>query len=95
MTTWAGRAALALLALAGAGAAEGAGRGATGPTEAVDAEMLRDLDLLDSPDHARDREVARRMRFLERLRMLEIQGAEETAARPAPAPPSEPAKAPR
>jgi hypothetical protein len=57
----------------------------------VDAEMLRDLDLLESPDHARDREVARRMRFPERLRMLKIQRAEETAARPAP----EPAKAPR
>ncbi|MEX2221698.1 MAG: hypothetical protein WEG40_07865 [Candidatus Rokuibacteriota bacterium] len=47
--------------------------------------MLRDLDLLESPDYARDREVARRMGFLERLRMLERQREQESAAAPTPA----------
>ena len=59
--------------------------GRAGAPEAVDAEMLRDLDLLSSPDYARDREVARRMGFFERLRMLESQGAQEAASGPGPA----------
>jgi hypothetical protein len=42
--------------------------------------MLRDLDLLTSPDYARDREVTRRMGLLERLRMLENQAADDAAA---------------
>ena len=53
--------------------------------------MLRDLELLSSPDYARDREVARRMGFFERLRMLESQRAQEAASGPesasSPAPP--------
>jgi hypothetical protein len=51
--------------------------------------MLRDLDLLSSPDYARDREVARRMGFFERLRMLENQRAQDaaTGTEPASAPP--------
>ena len=79
---------LAVLALAGASEAGAAERGAPGPRggapEAVDAEMLRDLDLLSSPDYARDREVARRMGFFERLRMLESQHAQEAANGPGP-----------
>ena len=39
--------------------------------EPVDAEMLRDLEVLNSPDYSRDRELARRVPLLERLRMLE------------------------
>ena len=79
---------LAVLALAGASGAGAAERGVPGPRagapEAVDAEMLRDLDLLSSPDYARDREVARRMGFFERLRMLESQHAQEAANGPGP-----------
>ncbi len=92
MNGWLGRAGLALLALAGATAAGAAERGAApkpaAAPEAVEAEMLRDLDLLASPDHARDREVARRMGLFERLRMLESQRAQEAAGSPArdPAP---------
>ena len=75
---------LAVLALAGVSEAGAAERGAPGPRagapEAVDAEMLRDLDLLTSPDYVRDREVARRMGLLERLRMLETQAADDAAA---------------
>lgn len=82
MPAWIGWAGLALLAFSGAvgaGAAEPAATPkATG--DAVDAEMLRDLDLLTSPDYARDREVTRRMGLLERLRMLENQAADDAAA---------------
>jgi hypothetical protein len=105
-------ASLALLALTGATVATAAERGApprrAGATEAVDAEMLRDLDLLSSPDYGRDREVARRMGFFERMRLLDFQRAQEAsnapmdggvpasapAARPAPAPPPAPTPMP-
>ncbi len=93
MTPWIWPVGLAALALAGvseAGAAEPAGR--AGTPETVDAEMLRDLDLLSSPDYARDRDVARRMGLFERLRMLEIQRAQDAASGPesasSPAPPA-------
>ena len=39
--------------------------------EEIDAELLRDLELLSSPDYARDREIAKRLSFLERLRALQ------------------------
>ena len=91
MTPWIWPVGLAALALVGASEAAAAERGGrAGAPEAVDAEMLRDLDLLSSPDYARDREVARRMGLFERLRMLEIQraqdaaGATESASSPAP-----------
>ena len=101
MSAWRWPAGLLVMALAGttidAGAAEpGATTKRTGPPEAVDAEMLRDLDLLSSPDYSRDREVARRMGFLERLRMLESQPAADGAASPetggGPAPAPAPAR---
>ncbi|HEU4438938.1 MAG TPA: hypothetical protein VFT36_06790 [Methylomirabilota bacterium] len=61
--------------------------------------MLRDLDLLVSPDYARDREVARRMGLLERLRLLESPTASEAAtsapARPEAGRTTAPAKEPR
>jgi len=90
VSAWRWPAGLLVMALAGttieAGAAEpGATTKRAGPPEAVDAEMLRDLDLLTSPDYARDREVARRMGLLERLRMLEGERAPD-AAGPAPGP---------
>ena len=98
MTSWIWPVGLAALALAGVSEASAAERSApgsrAGTTEAVDAEMLRDLDLLSSPDYARDREVARRMGFFERLRMLENQRAQEaasgaeSASSPPPPPPA-------
>ena len=96
MTPWFWPVGLAALALAGVSEASAAERGGpggrAGAPEAVDAEMLRDLDLLSSPDYARDREVARRMGFFERLRMLENQRAQEAAGGPesvsAPPPPT-------
>ncbi len=79
-----GALALALLTAApslaaDAGSSRSAPRGAPAgpegaPTEtgaAVEAELLRDLDVLTSPDYRRDRELARRMPLLEQLRMLE------------------------
>jgi hypothetical protein len=76
---------LVLLALCGArevGAAEPAASPPLG--HAVDAEMLRDLDVLSSPDYARDHEVARRMGLFEGLRLLESPAADDAAAsRPA------------
>jgi len=37
----------------------------------LDAEMLRDLDVVGSPTYARDRELARKLPLVERMRMLE------------------------
>ncbi|HKW90802.1 MAG TPA: hypothetical protein VJX92_02815 [Methylomirabilota bacterium] len=88
MRVWLWPAGVALLALAGATAARAEGGPAprrTAAPEAVDAEMLKDLDLLSSPDYARDREVARRMGFFERLRMLEAEPGQGGANAP-PAP---------
>ena len=88
MRPWLWPAGLLVMTLAGTIEVGAADRGATtkraGAPEAVDAEMLRDLDLLSSPDYARDREVARRMGFFERLRMLESQHAQEAANGPGP-----------
>ena len=62
--------------------------------EEIDAEMLRDLELLSSPDHARDREIARRMNFLERMRLLQALPRPDNQLQPAgTAPPTGPAKA--
>jgi hypothetical protein len=86
---WRWPAGLLVMALAGTIEVGAGERSATtrraGAPEAVDAEMLRDLDLLSSPDYARDREVARRMGLLERMRMLEVERAQD-AAGPAPGP---------
>ena len=98
MTAWTSAAGLLLLALfsaaeAGAGGPAAVPKPTGGP---VDAEMLRDLDLLTSPDYVRDREVARRMGLFERLRMLEHQSADDAATsgamRPDPARTTSPAK---
>jgi hypothetical protein len=96
VTTWTSPAGLLLLALFSAAEA-GAAEPAAAPTGGrVDAEMLRDLDLLTNPDYVRDREVARRMGLFERLRMLENQSADDAATsgatRPDPARPTSPAK---
>ena len=40
-------------------------------SDGVDAELLRDLEVLNNPDYARDREIAKRMSLYDRLRALE------------------------
>ena len=57
----------------------------------IDAEVLRDLDVLDNPNYARDREVAKRLSFYERMRMLDRWLSNRPAPDGAPAP-AEPAK---
>jgi hypothetical protein len=52
--------------------------------------MLRDLDVLSSPDYARDREVTRRMGLFERLRLLEQQAADDAAVTAPPTRPDAP-----
>jgi hypothetical protein len=71
------------------GAGERPAAAADGPPagEPVDAELLRDLDILMSPDYARDRNVARRLRLIEQMRMLETQRMLEGPATSAPAAP--------
>lgn len=66
-------AALVSLAPGGAETAEAPRTGAATPTrvEEVDAELLRDLDVLNNANYARDREIAKRMSFFERMRMLQ------------------------
>jgi hypothetical protein len=91
-------AALLSLAPAAARAAEPAGgqagqAGQTGQAkrEEIDAEVLRDLEVLNNPDYARDREIAKRLSFYERMRMLD----RWMSNRPAPegaTPPAAPAK---
>ena len=58
---------------------------------AIDAEVLRDLDVLDNPNYARDREIAKRLTFYERMRMLDRWLSNRPAPDGAPAP-AEPAK---
>jgi hypothetical protein len=65
------------------------GRAATELADAIDAELLRDLDLLASPDYRRDRELTRRMPLLEQLQMLETlrgNGPPQATQAGAPAP---------
>jgi len=38
----------------------------------IDAEMLRDLDVLNNPNYAQDREIAKRLSLFERMRMLDL-----------------------
>jgi predicted secreted protein len=52
----------------------------------LDAEMLRDLDVVGSSSYARDREVGRKLRLLERMRMLEGLRQMEAEAPPSPPP---------
>jgi hypothetical protein len=83
--------AAALLAAFPAGAADPspASRSAPPPAPPVDAELLRDLDVLSDPEP--DRQAARRLGLLERLRLLETQRMLETqSARSGPASPGRP-----
>lgn len=60
--------ACALVGFAGAGTRAWA---AETKDEVVDAEMLKDLDLLSEVEVAKDRELLQRLRFWERVRLLE------------------------
>ena len=40
-------------------------------SDEIDAEMLRDLEVLNNPNYARDREIAKRLSFFERMRVLD------------------------
>ncbi len=80
---WLSPVALLSLAPAAVGAAE-APRAAAAQTkgEEIDADMLRDLDLLNNANYARDREIAKRMTLFERLRVL--QGPPSASNEPQP-----------
>jgi hypothetical protein len=86
-------AALLSLVPAAAGAAEApaAPRGAQAKGDEIDAEMLRDLEVLNSPNYARDREIAKRLSFFERMRVLD-QMTSNRPAREGATPPPETAK---
>jgi hypothetical protein len=66
-------AALLSLVPAAAGAAEAPAvpRGAQSKGDEIDAEMLRDLEVLNNPNYGRDREIAKRLSFFERRRVLD------------------------
>lgn len=76
---------------AGAAEAPGAPRNAQAKGDEVDAEMLRDLEVLNNPNYARDREIAKRLSFFERMRILD-QMANNRPGRDGATPPPEPAK---
>lgn len=85
-------AALLSLVPAAAGAAEApaAARNAQTKNDEIDAEMLRDLEVLNNPNYARDREIAKRLSFFERMRVLDQMA--NRPARDGATAPTEPAK---
>lgn len=54
-----------------AGVGTGRAWAAEAKDDPVDAEMLKDLDLLSEVEVAKDRELLQRLRFWERFRLLE------------------------
>jgi hypothetical protein len=86
-------AALLSLAPAAARAAEAPAAPRTAPakSDGIDAEMLRDLEVLSNPNYARDREIAKRLSFFERMRMLD-QTTSNRPARGGATAPADPAK---
>ena len=72
------------LAPAAARAAEAPRMAAAAQTkgEEIDADMLRDLDVLNNATYARDREIAKHMSLFERLRVL--QGLPSAGSQPQP-----------
>ena len=59
-------------------------RAAESPAPPVDAEVLRDLDVVGSPSYTRDRELGRKLRLVERMRLLEGLRQLEAEAPPQP-----------
>jgi len=60
--------------------APAAPRTAQAKADQVDAEMLRDLEVLNNPNYARDREISRRLSFFERMRILDQMTTNRPAA---------------
>ena len=61
--------------------------------EEIDADMLRDLDVLNNANYARDREIAKHMSLLERLGVLQRLPAARSQPQPEGAtPPAAPPK---
>lgn len=85
-------AALLSLVPAAASAAEApaAPRTSQAKSDEIDAEMLRDLEVLNNPNYARDREIAKRLSFFERMRLLDQMA--NRPARDGATTPTEPAK---
>ncbi len=88
---WLSFVALLSLAPAAARAAEAPRAAAQTKGDEIDADMLRDLDLLNNANYARDREIAKRMTLFERLRVL--QGPASASNQPQPPGPTPPAGA--
>jgi hypothetical protein len=80
-----------LPAAAGAAEAPAAPRTSQAKSDEIDAEMLRDLEVLNNPNYARDREIAKRLTFFERMRVLD-QMSTNRPARDGATTPAEPAK---
>ena len=82
---------LSLAALLSLVPASAAPRTPQAKSDEIDAEMLRDLEVLNNPNYARDREIAKRLSFFERMRMLD-QMTSNRPAREGATIPAEPAK---
>ena len=63
-----------------------------GKGDDVDAEMLRDLEVLNNPNYARDQEIGKRLTFYERMRMLDRWLSNRPAPENDPNAPAAPAK---
>jgi hypothetical protein len=87
------RAALLSLAPAAARAAEAptAPRTTQANSDDLDAAMIRDVEVLNNPNYARDRKIAKRLSLFERMRMLD-QMARNGPAREGATTPAEPVK---
>ena len=63
-----------------------------GKGDEIDAEMLRDLEVLNNPNYARDQEIGKRLTFSERMRMLDRWLSNRPAPENDPNAPAAPAK---
>ena len=63
-----------------------------GKGDEIDAEMLRDLEVLNNPNYARDQEIGKRLTFYERMRMLDRWLSNRPAPENDPNAPAAPAK---
>jgi len=68
------------------------GQPGQGKGDEVDAEMLRDLEVLDNPNYARDQEIGKRLTFYERMRMLDRWLSNRPAPESDPNTPAAPAR---